>query len=267
VTLADSWPRLYGTFAVSGVFIAMTCCVMRVVRAMFDERSDGLHIVVDNIVRMVVATGLLLAPSPTNSLLLNIMRLCTSAFGRIARAGAGAVASAFTGDLNLGAVVGNVAATAFGLAGIGDFLVAIPLLLVAVAFLYVLALYLLRVVQLVFALGQLVRQARKHGAGVWMLSQRIEDFVRTDLGRTLAATSSTKLVLGTEEAVVDDVREVFRLSGEEVAAICPSSCGRGVLLAGHQRALVNVLPGPAIMALADTRRIGERRTAQSSGTR
>jgi hypothetical protein len=110
-------------------------------------------------------------------------------------------------------------------------------------------------------LGQLVRQARKHGAGVWMLSQRVEDFVRTDLGRTLAATSSSKLVLGTEEAVVDEVRDVFRLSDEEVAAICPSSCGRGVLLAGAERAVVSVLPGPAIIALADTRGTGAAQAA------
>lgn len=102
-------------------------------------------------------------------------------------------------------------------------------------------------------LGQLVRQARKHGAGVWMLSQRVEDFVRTDLGRTLAATSSSKLILGTEEAVLDDVREVFKLRDEEVASICPSTPGRGVLLAGAQRTVVDVVPGPAIMVLADTR--------------
>lgn len=102
-------------------------------------------------------------------------------------------------------------------------------------------------------LGQLVRQARKHGAGVWMLSQRVEDFVRTDLGRTLAATSSSKLLLGTEEAVIDEVHDVFRLRDEELAAICPSVPGRGVLLAGAERAVVGVVPGPAIMALADTR--------------
>ncbi len=107
-------------------------------------------------------------------------------------------------------------------------------------------------------LGQLVRQARKHGAGVWMVSQRIEDFMRTDLGRTLAATSSTKLVLGTEEAVVDEVAEVFKLRDEEVAAICPSVPGRGVLMAGAERAVVSVVPGPALMALADTR-AGARR--------
>jgi type IV secretory pathway VirB4 component len=114
-------------------------------------------------------------------------------------------------------------------------------------------------------LGQLVRQARKHGAGVWMLSQRVEDFVRTDLGRTLAATSSSKLVLGTEEAVADEVRDVFKLRDEEIAAICPSVPGRGVLLAGADRAVVNVVPGPALMALASTRAVGSR-TADMGAT-
>lgn len=114
-------------------------------------------------------------------------------------------------------------------------------------------------------LGQLVRQARKHGAGVWMLSQRVEDFVRTDLGRTLAATSSSKLVLGTEEAVLDDVREVFKLRDEEVAAICPSSRGRGVLLAGAERTVIDILPGPAIMALSDTRQVAAATALRGGG--
>jgi hypothetical protein len=101
-------------------------------------------------------------------------------------------------------------------------------------------------------LGQLVRQARKYGAGVWMCSQRVEDFVNTDLGKTLAATASTKLILGTEEASVEAVRDVFKLRPEEVAAITPIHQGRGVLLASGQRTVVNVLPGPAIMVLSDT---------------
>jgi Helicase HerA, central domain len=113
-------------------------------------------------------------------------------------------------------------------------------------------------------LGQLVRQARKHGAGVWMLSQRIEDFVRTDLGRTLAATSASQLVLGTEEAVLDDVREVFKLRAGELAAICPSNPGRGVLLAGTERTVVDVVPGPAIMAVADTRSMSSAPVARGA---
>lgn len=153
LTLSESWPRLYSAFSISGVFVAMTCGAVRVVRGVFDERMSGAHLVIDNVVRMVVATGLLIAPTPDNSLLLNALRLSTAASGHIAEAAAGSMASAFTTQLDLGKVVGNIAATGFGLAGIGDFLVAIPILLVAAAFIYMMVLYLVRIIQLVFAVA------------------------------------------------------------------------------------------------------------------
>ena len=153
LTLAESWPRLYASLSVSGVVVAALCCAMRVVRGVFDEGVTGAHLVVDNVVRLVLAVGLLLAPTPDNSLLLNLMRLVAAASGRISEAAAATVSSAFTTNLDLGKVVGNIAATGFGLAGIGDFLVAIPILLVAGAFVYMLALYLIRVIQLVFAVA------------------------------------------------------------------------------------------------------------------
>ncbi len=101
-------------------------------------------------------------------------------------------------------------------------------------------------------LGQLVRQARKYGAGVWMCSQRVDDFVETDLGRTLAATAATKLLLGAEEAAVEKVAEVFKLRPEEIAAISPMQQGRGILLSGGERSVVYVVPGAALMSLSDT---------------
>ena len=99
-------------------------------------------------------------------------------------------------------------------------------------------------------LGQLVRQARKHGAGVWMCSQQVHDFVGNDLGRTLVATAATKVILGCEEAALADVREVFGLRDDEVAAINPSVQGRAVLLSGAERTVVGVVPGPGLLALA-----------------
>ncbi|HVC40483.1 MAG TPA: DUF87 domain-containing protein [Candidatus Saccharimonadales bacterium] len=101
-------------------------------------------------------------------------------------------------------------------------------------------------------LGQLVRQARKHGAGVWMCSQQVQDFVGTDLGRTLAATAATKVILGVEEAALADVRGVFGLSDDEVSAINPPVQGRAVLLSGGERTVVAIVPGPAVLALANS---------------
>ena len=99
-------------------------------------------------------------------------------------------------------------------------------------------------------LGQLVRQARKHGAGVWMCSQQVHDFVGTDLGRTLVATAATKLILGMEEAALSDVRDVFGLTEDEVAAVNPPVQGRAVLLSGGERTVVSIVAGPALLALA-----------------
>ena len=101
-------------------------------------------------------------------------------------------------------------------------------------------------------LGQLVRQARKHGAGVWMCSQQVHDFVGSDLGRTLVATAATKVILGIEEAAISDVREVFGLTDDEIAAINPPVQGRAVLLSGGERTVVAIVPGPALLALANS---------------
>jgi hypothetical protein len=102
-------------------------------------------------------------------------------------------------------------------------------------------------------LDQLVRQARKYGAGVWMASQSIDDFVRTELGRILAATASTKLVLGIEQTVAEGAQEVFGLSDQEMGALTPRYIpGRGVLISGAERAIVDVYPGQHLMPLINT---------------
>lgn len=102
-------------------------------------------------------------------------------------------------------------------------------------------------------LDQLVRQARKYGAGVWMASQSVDDFIRTELGRILAATAATKLILGLEATVAADAGEVFGLSSRELEALSPRFVpGRGVLISGHERAVVEVIPGEHLMPLVST---------------
>jgi type IV secretory pathway VirB4 component len=95
-------------------------------------------------------------------------------------------------------------------------------------------------------LEQLVRRARKSRAGVWMASQRIEEFIATDLGRTLAATAATKIVLGHEDTVADRVREVFELADDEAAALTPPVAGQAVLISGEERTVVQIMPSPVL---------------------
>lgn len=112
-------------------------------------------------------------------------------------------------------------------------------------------------------LDQLVRRARKRGAGVWMPSQRIEEFLATELGLTLASTAAIKLLLGQEDSVAERVRRIFELDEQEATALTPPVAGRGVLVAGRERAIVEVIPGPALWpwVRTDPAVLGERGAA------
>jgi type IV secretory pathway VirB4 component len=95
-------------------------------------------------------------------------------------------------------------------------------------------------------LERLVRQARHQFGGVWMLSQKVDEFVSTELGRTLAAVAATKIVLGQEDIVAAQAREVFQLSETEAGAITPPVAGQAVVIAGTQRAVVQLMPSPVL---------------------
>jgi len=95
-------------------------------------------------------------------------------------------------------------------------------------------------------LGQLCRQFRKFHHGIWMASQQVDDFVKTDLGRILVANASTKLIMGLEETVIPDAISAFNLKDEEIGLLNPFQPGLGILISGAERSPVRVLPGPFI---------------------
>ena len=99
---------------------------------------------------------------------------------------------------------------------------------------------------------RLVRLVRHQVAGIWMLSQKVDEFVSTELGRTLAATAATKIVLGQEEIVAAQAQEVFQLSETEARALTPPLPGQGVVIAGSQRALVQLCPSDVLWPLLRT---------------
>lgn len=108
-------------------------------------------------------------------------------------------------------------------------------------------------------LADVVRTSRKRGAGVWMASQSIRDFLavsggeRPTPGEVLATVATTKLILGVEHGLEKGVQETFHLSDREVAAITTRRRpGRGVLIAESERAIVDILPGDHLMPVVST---------------
>jgi conjugal transfer ATP-binding protein TraC len=108
-------------------------------------------------------------------------------------------------------------------------------------------------------LADVVRTSRKRGAGVWMASQSIRDFLssgsgdRPTPGEVLATVAATKLVLGVEHGLENGVQEAFNLSRRELAAITTQRRpGRGILIAESERAIVDILPGDHLMPVVET---------------
>lgn len=102
-------------------------------------------------------------------------------------------------------------------------------------------------------LDQIARRGRKVGCGIWMASQKLDDFIGTPLGRTLVEVSSTRWILGCQSKVVPQVQEMFSLTDEEVAAINPIRQGQGVLVTDTgERAALQVLVSDALMYIVGT---------------
>lgn len=103
------------------------------------------------------------------------------------------------------------------------------------------------------AVGMLVRKARKYSVGVWMASQMPKDFLQTELGAELAENAQTKIILGLETAAGVLAQSSFNLSDMEMGFICPEfERGRAVVIAGRERAIVQVDPGSYMMEFVRT---------------
>ncbi|MBO0745162.1 MAG: hypothetical protein J2P43_09105, partial [Candidatus Dormibacteraeota bacterium] len=114
-------------------------------------------------------------------------------------------------------------------------------------------------------LADVVRTSRKRGAGVWMASQSIRDFLpnghdgRPSPGEVLATVAATKLILGVEHGLEAGMREAFGLSDAELAAITTQRrAGRGVLIAERERAIIDVLPGEHLLPVVSTSSVLQR---------
>jgi hypothetical protein len=114
-------------------------------------------------------------------------------------------------------------------------------------------------------LADVVRTSRKRGAGVWMASQSIRDFLpqgqsgRPTPGEVLATVAATKLILGVEHGLEAGMREAFGLTDAELAAITTQRrSGRGVLIAERERAIIDVLPGDHLLPIVSTSSVLQR---------
>ena len=80
-------------------------------------------------------------------------------------------------------------------------------------------------------LGEISRRGRKRGVALVLATQRVEDMARTNEGRSVLEQASTKLILGHRPESSQTLRDVFKLTPDEVAFLTrPPSVGEGLLI-------------------------------------
>lgn len=102
-------------------------------------------------------------------------------------------------------------------------------------------------------LAETSRVGRKYGVNFLFLTQRPSDVLENPAGRTILEQSSTVLLLRLNEASLEAIREVYRLTDSEEQRLLEARPGEGVLRAGSWRLSIYVQPSRQELRLFSTR--------------
>ena len=101
-------------------------------------------------------------------------------------------------------------------------------------------------------LYRLAKSARKHGAGLAVVTQDAADLLGSDLGRAVVANAATQILLRTAPQAIDAVADTWGLSAGERAYLLSAGRGDGLLVASGTRVGFQALASPAEHELVHT---------------
>jgi hypothetical protein len=102
-------------------------------------------------------------------------------------------------------------------------------------------------------LYRMAKAARKHWAGLAVVTQDAEDVLGSDLGRAVIANAATQVLLRQAPQAIDLAAEAFRLSAGEKALLLSAGRGEGLLACGPSaRVSFQALASPAEHLLCTT---------------
>lgn len=96
------------------------------------------------------------------------------------------------------------------------------------------------------------KRARKYYLGLTTITQDIEDFLSTDLGKTVVTNSSIQILMKQSPAAIDKVAEVFYLSEGEKTLLLAANVGEGLFFAGSSHVAMRVVASPDEYKLVST---------------
>lgn len=101
-------------------------------------------------------------------------------------------------------------------------------------------------------LFSLAKRARKYYLGLTTITQDVEDFMSTKLGRAIVQNSSMQLFLKQSPAAVDVLADVFKLTEEEKRRLANFPVGQGLFFAGQNHVHIQIIASETEEALITT---------------
>lgn len=101
-------------------------------------------------------------------------------------------------------------------------------------------------------LFSLAKRARKYALGLTTITQDVEDFMSSKMGRAIVANSSMQLLLKQSASAVDVLSDVFKLTEEEKKRLANFPIGQGLFFAGQSHVHIQIQASPTEQQLITT---------------
>lgn len=98
----------------------------------------------------------------------------------------------------------------------------------------------------------LAKRGRKYYLGLTTVTQDVEDFMGSKMGRAIVANSSMQILLKQSPSAVDVLSDVFKLTEEETKRLANFPIGQGLLFAGQNHVHIQIEASPTEKRLVDT---------------
>ena len=101
-------------------------------------------------------------------------------------------------------------------------------------------------------LFSLAKRARKYNLGITTITQDVEDFMGSRMGRAIVANASMQFLLKQSPSAVDVLTDVFKLTSEERKRLSQFPVGQGLFFAGQNHVHIQVVASPTETSLITT---------------
>jgi type IV secretory pathway VirB4 component len=101
-------------------------------------------------------------------------------------------------------------------------------------------------------LFSLAKRARKYNLGITTITQDVEDFMGSRMGRAIVANASMQILLKQSPSAVDVLSNIFKLTSEEQKRLSQFPVGQGLFFAGQNHVHIQVTASPTETGLITT---------------